>query len=84
MQDRTQAVRKTRALPIHRRHPRALVSPKPAPKESKMARQAVLAGKDAEVGEVHICEVCGWTVEGEPPDRCPLCGAKREKFVLVT
>jgi rubrerythrin len=45
-----------------------------------MARQAVLAGEDAEVGDVHICEVCGWTVDGEAPDRCPLCGAKREKF----
>ena len=44
------------------------------------ARQAVLSGKDAEVGDIYICEVCGWTVEGEPPDRCPLCGAKREKF----
>jgi len=44
------------------------------------ARQAVLAGTDAEVGDVYICEMCGWTVEGEPPDRCPLCGAKREKF----
>ena len=46
----------------------------------EMARQAVLAGDDAEVGDVHICEVCGWTVEGEAPDRCPLCGARREKF----
>jgi len=44
------------------------------------ARQAVLSGKDVEVGDIYICEVCGWTVEGEPPDRCPLCGAKREKF----
>jgi rubrerythrin len=46
----------------------------------EMARQAVLAGEDAEVGNVHICAVCGWTVEGEAPDRCPLCGAMREKF----
>ena len=34
----------------------------------------------AEVGEVCICELCGWTVEGERPDRCPLCGARRERF----
>jgi rubrerythrin len=46
----------------------------------EMARQAVLAGEDADVGDVHICAVCGWTVEGDAPDRCPLCGAKREKF----
>ena len=46
----------------------------------ELARQNVLAGQDAAVGVVHICELCGWTVEGEAPDRCPLCGAKREKF----
>ncbi len=46
----------------------------------EQARQAVLSGKDAEVGDVYICEACGWTVEGEPPDRCPICGAKREAF----
>jgi rubrerythrin len=47
----------------------------------EMARQSVLAGQDAEVGNVHVCAVCGWTVEGEAPERCPLCGAKREKFI---
>ncbi len=44
------------------------------------ARQAVLAGKDVELGPVYICEVCGWTVEGEAPDRCPICGATKDKF----
>ena len=46
----------------------------------EQARQAVLAGKDAEVGDIHICQACGWTLEGKPPDRCPLCGAKRDRF----
>jgi len=45
------------------------------------ARQAVLAGSDVKLGDIWICETCGWTVEGEPPDKCPLCGALREKFV---
>ncbi len=45
------------------------------------ARQAVLAGQDAEIGVIHVCEVCGWTVEGEAPDRCPLCGAPKDKFL---
>lgn len=44
------------------------------------ARQSVLAGKDVEIGDIYICEVCGWTVEGEAPDRCPICGATRDKF----
>jgi rubrerythrin len=45
------------------------------------ARQAVTAGQDVQMGTVRICSVCGWTVEGDAPDRCPICGAKREKFV---
>jgi len=47
----------------------------------EQARQAVLAGEDAQVGDVYICSACGWTVEGEPPDKCPVCGARRDKFV---
>lgn len=47
----------------------------------EQARQAVIAGRDAQIGDIYICSVCGWTVEGEPPDRCPICGALREKFV---
>lgn len=47
----------------------------------EQARQAVIAGRDAQIGDIYICSVCGWTVEGEPPDRCPICGAVREKFV---
>ena len=45
------------------------------------AKAAVEGGKDAEVGQVYVCEVCGWTGEGEPPDECPLCKAKKDKFV---
>lgn len=44
------------------------------------AKQAVDAGKDADVADVYVCEVCGYTVEGEAPERCPLCGAPKERF----
>ncbi len=44
------------------------------------AKSAVEDGKDAEVGQVYVCSVCGWTGEGEAPDKCPLCKAKKEKF----
>ena len=47
----------------------------------EQARQAVLGGDDVQLGDVYICETCGWTLEGPVPDRCPLCGAKSEKFV---
>ena len=30
------------------------------------------------------CSICGYIHNGdEPPDTCPICGAFREKFVLV-
>jgi rubrerythrin len=45
------------------------------------AREAVAGGDDAVLGEVFVCGVCGWTVEGEAPDVCPVCGAKHERFV---
>ncbi|MBU0493304.1 MAG: rubrerythrin family protein [Chloroflexi bacterium] len=46
------------------------------------AKEAAQNGQDVKLGQVHVCSVCGWTGEGEPPDKCPLCGAKKEKFVL--
>lgn len=46
------------------------------------AKEAVKSGKDLEVGQIYICSVCGYTGEGEPPDRCPICGATRDKFKL--
>jgi rubrerythrin len=45
------------------------------------AKAAVEAGKDYDIGSIFICSVCGHTVEGEAPDRCPVCNAKREKYV---
>jgi rubrerythrin/CheY-like chemotaxis protein len=44
------------------------------------AKRTVEAGKDLEIGKVYICPVCGFTHIDEPPDRCPVCKAKREVF----
>ncbi len=30
--------------------------------------------------DYYVCSVCGNTVEGEAPDKCPICGAPREMF----
>jgi rubrerythrin len=46
------------------------------------AKQSVSAGKDINVGKIHICDVCGYTGYGEAPDICPVCKAKKEKFTL--
>ncbi len=44
------------------------------------AKQAVDGGSDVELGPVQVCEVCGYTVEGDAPDICPLCKSPKEKF----
>jgi rubrerythrin len=45
------------------------------------AKEAALADKDIDIGQVYICPVCGFTHIGEPPERCPVCKAKRDLFV---
>ena len=44
------------------------------------AKASVPEGEDADIGEIYICEVCGWTGTGEKPDKCPLCGAKGDRI----
>ncbi len=44
------------------------------------AKEAVEKGQDIEFKPVHVCQVCGFTTEGEAPDICPVCGALKEKF----
>lgn len=39
-------------------------------------------GKNKKV-DYYICKVCGNTLEGEPPDVCPVCGAKKVAFYKV-
>ncbi|MFW6132747.1 MAG: rubrerythrin family protein [Planctomycetota bacterium] len=45
------------------------------------AKQAVDGGNDVELGPVQICTVCGHTLEGEAPDVCPICQAKKDKYL---
>jgi rubrerythrin len=45
------------------------------------AKDSVDAGKDMGLSAVQVCAVCGYTLEGEAPDVCPICKAKKEKFV---
>ncbi len=44
------------------------------------AKAAAEAGEDIDIAEVYICPVCGFTHIGEPPDRCPVCNVKSERF----
>lgn len=47
----------------------------------KKAKEAVGRGEDMKIGTIQICSVCGHTREGDAPDKCPICGASRDKFV---
>ena len=40
-------------------------------------------GKNAAV-DYYVCPVCGNTVEGKAPDRCPICGTPGSKFMKVS
>lgn len=47
------------------------------------ALAAVQAGKDLPNAKIHVCPVCGNTVAGEVPDKCPICGVPKAKWVEV-
>ena len=47
----------------------------------KRAKESVDKGQDLDYFPVQVCGVCGFTAEGEAPDKCPVCGAPKEKFV---
>ena len=32
---------------------------------------------------IYVCQVCGYTVEGEAPERCPVCGAPIKMFKTI-
>jgi len=47
------------------------------------ALEALKAGKGLKDEPYFVCQVCGNTVAGEAPDRCPVCGAPRKMFKRV-
>ncbi len=40
-------------------------------------------GREFKDAPYYVCQVCGNTVEGEAPDRCPICGSTRDKFKKI-
>ena len=31
----------------------------------------------------YVCQRCGYTAEEHAPDKCPVCGAEKDKFMLI-
>jgi rubrerythrin len=50
----------------------------------KKAMATLKNKKPMEKVDYYVCGVCGNTVEGEAPDKCPICGAPKEKFFKPT
>lgn len=46
----------------------------------KQAEKALKSGKKLPERDFYVCGVCGMTVEGDAPERCPVCGAPKAKF----
>ena len=44
------------------------------------AQETVKAGSDIKPQKIFICSICGHTVFGEAPDRCPICKAVKAKY----
>ncbi len=44
------------------------------------ARESVGAGEDIKSAPVFVCPVCGHTVIGEAPEKCPICGVPKDKY----
>jgi len=47
------------------------------------ALAAIEGGRDLQTAAIYVCNVCGNTVVGSAPDRCPVCGVPKERFFEV-
>src|SRR5512135_2840564 len=45
------------------------------------AKDCVAGGGDMATVALFVCPVCGFTMEGEAPAKCPVCGSPSSKFV---
>lgn len=48
-----------------------------------LALEAARHGQDLTETEFYLCPVCGHIEFGKPPESCPVCGAKGEKYIRV-
>ena len=47
------------------------------------ALEAVKSGSDLPESRIVVCPVCGNTVEGDAPEKCPVCGVPGERFIEI-
>ena len=49
----------------------------------KKALEQVKKGNDLKEEDIYVCQICGHTAEGEAPNKCPVCGANKDKFKKI-
>lgn len=49
----------------------------------KQALETLTSGQDLTSAKIYVCDVCGHTHIGEAPDKCPVCGAGKNKYQEV-
>jgi len=47
------------------------------------AAEALKVDADLKLVDYYVCGVCGNTVEGNPPEKCPICNASARVFIKV-
>lgn len=48
------------------------------------ASESIQTGKDLPSSDYFVCQTCGFTIKGEAPEKCPICGSLRDRFKLTT
>jgi rubrerythrin len=50
---------------------------------AKLYERAIYHVIKDEVQSYHVCQVCGYVTDKRIPEKCPVCGAPKEKFKTV-
>ena len=50
----------------------------------KKAVESINNKQDLPKADIYVCPICGNTFVSEAPDKCPICGAVKEKFYKIT
>lgn len=48
-----------------------------------LAMEAAARGVDLSTAEFYLCPVCGHVELGKPPEACPICNVKGDRFVTI-
>lgn len=47
---------------------------------AQLFQKALDTMEQKKVKDIYVCPTCGYTVEGEPPDNCPVCNTQKKHF----